>query len=65
MKMNCGPSHAERFILKQDWHRKFLFWPQRMTMTNECLWLETVERKGDFYAGGYSSGWRYAYRAIK
>lgn len=59
MKFNCGLSRAEKRKIRYDkrveellagasalkqWHDHFAWWPVRID-TNDCRWLEVVERK--------------------
>lgn len=66
MKLNCGPTTEERYYAKQrylnNWHTFFALWPRRIGDSQECRWLETIERRGKYqihYAGGY---WEWEYR---
>lgn len=70
MKLNCGPTWAERYNARHrkhqekvhrlsNWHRFFCLLPRRMTdangyQTRECRWLEYVERKGDLVYSDYT-----------
>ncbi len=61
MRFNCGPTLAERYERKKRWQPWFAWFPVRLVDTNECAWLETVERR---LTGGYS-GWYYEKRALQ
>jgi hypothetical protein len=74
MKLDCGPTQAEKIEAKKKWHRKFLFFPHRMTTndrdcriqnSHDCRWLEVVERRGTLHSGWGEICWTYEYRAIK
>lgn len=65
MRLNCGPTSYDKFYAKQEackvWHPFFALWPRRITGTNECAWLETIRRRGE-YVGGYGgSYWEWEY----
>ncbi len=66
MKLNCGPDATTKYYRKkrrlEQWHPFFCWFPRRITGTEECRWLETIERKGEYhihYAGAY---WEWVYR---
>ena len=40
MKIDCGPTYAERAKIKQKWHRWFAWRPVRVA-SHDCRWLET------------------------
>lgn len=48
MKFNCGPTQDERRRQERDrfcvWHKWFAWFPVRVG-TNDCRWLEMVERR--------------------
>lgn len=58
MKWNCGPTRAERWAAKCEWHPWFAWFPVRVS-SRDCRWLEVVERR---MTGGYS-GYYYEKRA--
>jgi hypothetical protein len=68
MKFNCGPSLAERAILHansrtmrlQQWHPFFCLLPRRVG--HQCVWLETIQRKGRQGYCGYTLEWYFEYR---
>ena len=62
MRFNCGPTPQERYHMKLNWHDYFLLWPIRIN--GECVWLETVERRGRAWphVNGEFSGWVWKYR---
>lgn len=70
MKFDCGlplderkafRDAAERKRLSQ-WHPFFALLPRRLGAT-ECVWLEWIRRKGQYYDNGYHGGeWRFEYR---
>lgn len=60
MKFNCGPTWAEKKEAKEQWHPWFAWHPVRIG-SGDCRWLETIERKGEYYIGG--GGYLYMYRA--
>lgn len=62
MRINCGPTPKERVKKLKQWHPFFALWPRRVG-PNDCRWLETIERKGEFWAIEMYSGWNWEYRA--
>lgn len=78
MKLNCGPTYAERVAASMEWHDWFAWHPVRMRTADtskskawpdwkderECRWLETIERRGHLLpTGHYGTGeWHYEYR---
>jgi hypothetical protein len=82
MKFDCGPTYVERHERRQkawedykasreQWHPYFCWWPKRIG-SNDCRWLETVERRGYYnepikmpFGGGCAGGWSWEYRSIK
>lgn len=64
MKFNCGPTSKEKHEAKKQWHRHFLWWPTRIA-SGDCRWLETVERKGEWFPRYYSSCWEWEYRSLE
>src|SRR4051812_9520112 len=60
MRFNCGPTMQERFQRKLKWHPWFAWFPVRLMDTNQCVWLEVVERQ---LTGGYS-GYYYEKREL-
>lgn len=69
MKLNCGPTYEERYATKMErlknWHPCFCLIPRRIDGTNQCRWLETVERRGVFECGYTGSYWEWQYREIR
>lgn len=72
MKFNCGPSYGWRRMAnhdaKQKWHSFFALLPHRLGGTEECRWLEWIERIGYPYQGTNKFfypcvRWRFDYRA--
>ena len=63
MKLNCGPTWDEKHQAKKEWHRHFAWLPRRVG-PRECIWLETVERKGKWNAFYYGSCWDWEYRKV-
>lgn len=66
MKFKCGPTESERDEIKKhksDWHEYFAWHPVRLE-SEQCAWLETIERKGKYYHASYAgdAGWIYEYR---
>lgn len=65
MKLNCGPSRTERVFAKfarlKAWHPWFAWHPVRVG-NRDCRWLETVERKGQFFGGYGGDFWEWEYR---
>ena len=43
MRIDCGPTQAEKLAASRKWHPVFLWWPKRFG-SHDCRWLETVER---------------------
>lgn len=68
MRFHCGPSWAERIIVKEQsrrayltqWHPFFCLLPRRIG--NECVWFETIQRKGRRDYCGYNLRWYFEYR---
>ena len=68
MRLNCGPSMAERLILRErarsmrleQWHDFYCLLPRRIG--HQCVWLETVQRKGRQGYCGYTLEWHFEYR---
>jgi hypothetical protein len=68
MRFNCGPSLAERAIMRaqrrneylEQWHPFFCLLPRRIG--RECVWLEWIQRKGRQGYCGYSLEWFFEYR---
>jgi hypothetical protein len=60
MKFNCGPTAAERYErwhnARKEWHRWFAWRPVRIG-PNECIWLETLDRKGTYHSGYMCHTW--------
>lgn len=65
MRFNCGPDRYTRQILKakkmMDWHKYFCWFPVRLG-EGDCRWLETVERKYDYWCPIYENGTGKEYR---
>ena len=67
MKFDCGPTYQERITAKKEWHRWFALLPRRVG-SNDCRWLEYIERKGETYMGYTPAApfpitkWCYEYR---
>jgi hypothetical protein len=53
MRFNCGEGPLKRRQRKIDkygvWHSWFAWYPVRLGL-NDCVWLERIERKANFYA---------------
>jgi hypothetical protein len=77
MRFNCGPTAAEkrvarlharfeRFKAELEWHRWFAWYPVRLSDTQECVWLETIEIRGvsHIYQPDPADMWREWYRLI-
>jgi hypothetical protein len=62
MKFDCGPTLDERVQViherRKTWRQWFAWRPVRIG--RQCVWLETIERKGEFDAYGFC--WVYEYR---
>lgn len=63
MKINCGPTPAQKFKALQEWHPFFALWPRRVG-PNDCRWLEAIERRGELRRGGGYAYWNWEYRAL-
>ena len=61
MKFDCGPTRKEREKVKERWHKWFAWCPVRLG-ERECVWLETVERKGIIQYTTSASWWSWEYR---
>ncbi|MDR7037382.1 hypothetical protein J2X36_002129 [Methylobacterium sp. BE186] len=59
-------SHAwleRRYERLTNWHRWFAWRP--VSLDGETIWLETVERKGEFHCGGFGDCiWFWQYRPL-
>lgn len=44
MKIDCGPTWAEKYDMQKQWHRWFAWRPIRIG-SHDCRWLEYIERK--------------------
>lgn len=75
MKFNCGPIRGEIELARQEaafrereklkaWHDFFALVP-RQVASNDCRWLEVIERKAIFHRGEFSipDSISYEYRA--
>lgn len=63
MRIDCGPTWGERRAAKEQWHLWWAWHPVRVG-PHDCRWLEWIDRKGTFYAGGMGDAWwEYEYRA--
>lgn len=68
MRFYCGPTADEKQIVAekeearlQQWHPFFCLRPRRIG--RECVWLETVLRKGRLSEYGYNSPeWYFEFR---
>ena len=60
MRFNCGPTWAEKAFAKEQWHQWFAWHPVRVG--DECIWLETIYRKGTYHAS-IAEVWTWEYRA--
>lgn len=68
MRFNCGPTWAERRILKDEqthkrltqWHPFYCWLPRRVD--DKCVWLEWIQRKGRQEYCGYSLTYIFQYR---
>ena len=61
MKFNCGPTSKEKRLAKEQWHKRFAWYPIR-TGPRECRWLEYIERKGSYHPSVFNSWWSWEYR---
>lgn len=65
MKFDCGETEDEKHTRLSNWHKFFAIWPRRVGV-HDCRWLETIERRGSSYTGGfYETLWIWTYRAIE
>ena len=63
MRWDCGARARARYARLTDWHRWFAWRPVHVEGIG-CVWLEWIERRGDFWQGGAGdSGWDWNYRA--
>jgi hypothetical protein len=68
MRINCGPTWAERTLVREtarrkyltQWHPFFCLLPRRVG--NQCVWLEYIQRKGRQDYKGYHLSWYFEYR---
>ena len=62
MKFNCGRTWEEKRKAKEKWHKWFAWYPVNFG-SNNCRWLETIERKGEYRLMTLvECGWVYEYR---
>lgn len=65
MKLNCGPDAHERRAREYEpltnWHPWFAWRPVRVDR-RQCVWLETVQRKGQLHACWDKLFWTWEYR---
>ena len=62
MKFNIGPTLMDRKKNLCEWHRWFAWRPVRVK-GNECRWLESIYRKGDYYIDMHgTTEWTWEYR---
>jgi len=61
MKFNCGKTWEERRNYKEEWHVWFAWHPARIGL-EECVWLESVERKGTYRCDHECCYWTWKYR---
>jgi len=72
MKWINGYTWQERcrlkYTRKSEWHKWFAWYPVTIKLTEEKrkvkIWLETIERKGDYYSDIASSFWSWEYREL-
>lgn len=65
MKFDCGETWEEKKARLESWHKFFAILPRRVAV-HDCRWLETIERRGTSYLGGfYETLWHWDYRAPK
>lgn len=66
MRFKCGPpAHvkaARREAALREWHPWFALRPVRIG--DECVWLETIERRAHYVEGGWHEAgyWRFEFR---
>lgn len=68
MIFNCGKPFSQRcaerteelYAQRTQWHPFFCLLPRRVG--TQCVWLETIRRKGRLEDCGYSTRWYYEYR---
>ena len=60
MKFNCGLTRIEKIDKLGKWHNWFAWHPVRIC-SEDCRWLEKVERKGKHidWTGGSYIIWEY------
>lgn len=67
MRFSCGETYDGEKKRLSDWHDFFTLWPRSVAIIGTktvCVWLETIERRGDYYEGNYAGGegWLWEYR---
>jgi hypothetical protein len=60
MRFDLGPTPYERFEARKRWHRWFAWHPVRID--RQVVWLETVERKGEWIFDSLGGDWAWEYR---
>jgi hypothetical protein len=60
---------ANKSRKKKEWHAWFAWWPVKVKAedgdSTHWAWLETVERRGYWFAGGPDSYWCWKYRCLQ
>jgi hypothetical protein len=62
MKFDCGPTARQQNDACRAWHLWFAWHPVRIGDSRQCVWLEKVERKGEFYFDSMGGSWAWEYR---
>jgi len=64
MRFNCGPTWEERCKRMEQWHSWYAWYPVRLP-DGQCVWLETVRRKGRCGRSQFGECWLWEYDYIK
>lgn len=68
MRFSCGKTWEAKKARKAKWHKYFVWFPISFRIEGEskyrCVWLEYVERRGQFASYWGDSGWEWEYRLI-
>jgi hypothetical protein len=65
MIFSCGETWEARRARLEDWHDFFPLLPRSVAETDGrhvCAWLQTIERKGKFWADWADYSWNWEYR---
>lgn len=69
MRYKCGTTWEYDKAKKERWHKWFAWHPvtvhiDKKTGQKYCVWLQTIERFGDWQSNYADSGWFWKYREL-